>query len=127
MGDPSDAPEFVRGDFNSGCFSWTPVTPEGNRLTSEGYAEQSFPVPTDRVEYLLGAGWLHGEDGEDYRAYIDDTIIPDPNGGDREFQKVILRGSSHAVNAGSIRLMAGLLHRRPWEARQLTRRQTLDV
>merc|ERR1712232_790497 len=113
--DPMDAPEFIPDEHGGGIFSWMPVTNEGTLLASgEEYAEQSFEVPTERLDYMEGAGFLqaHGDD-EDYRAYVQSEVI---NAHGREWRRVVLKGRKESVRLGGLRLMAGVLRRRPWDA-----------
>lgn len=112
--DPADGPEFICDEHGSGNFSWMPLTPEGGLFGQGGYMEQRMPVPADRLEYLTGAGWLQAAKGEDYRAYVDDDAMADDGDG-RAYRLVILRGSHEGVRSGSLRLMAGVLKRRPWD------------
>eukprot|EP00929_Paragymnodinium_shiwhaense_P107763 TRINITY_DN74125_c0_g1_i1.p1 TRINITY_DN74125_c0_g1~~TRINITY_DN74125_c0_g1_i1.p1 ORF type:complete len:260 (+),score=39.80 TRINITY_DN74125_c0_g1_i1:118-897(+) len=111
--DPSDAPEYVADEFGNGQFVWEPLSPEGGMLGPGEYAEQSFPVPEDKIDYLIGAGWLHSDGEEDYRAYVDDSVTESSDG--RRWRNVVLKGSCDGVQAGSMRLMAGVLRRRPWD------------
>mmetsp|Transcript_66615 Transcript_66615/g.124323 ORF Transcript_66615/g.124323 Transcript_66615/m.124323 type:complete len:219 (-) Transcript_66615:22-678(-) len=111
--DPSIDPEFVQDDYGyGGEFVWEPLTPEGGLISQDGYDELSFPVPVDRLEYIQGAGYLEAEEGEDYRAYLSET--PEVRDG-REFVTVVLKGGADSVRSGAERLMAGMLHRRPWD------------
>jgi len=111
--DPTDAPEFIAGPFGEGEWSWEPLTPEGGLLDQdEAYAEMAVHVPSDRLQYMKGAGYFLAQEGEDYRAYIDSEVVTVQ---DRDYQKVTLRGSKDSVGSGGRRLMAGVLHRRPWD------------
>lgn len=110
--DPSDAPEFISDEFGTGEFSWQPVTPEGGLLAPGEYLEEAFPVPSDRIDYLIEGGWLEPQQDEDYRTYVDDDVVKTNN---RNWQTVVLRGSRDSVRVGSLRLMTGLFHRRPWD------------
>lgn len=114
--DPADAPEYVSDEHGNGMFSWEPLTPEGGLLDrDEEFAEKALPVPRDRIDYLLGSGYLQAEEGEDYRAYIDDEVeVLDG----REWQRIVLRGNRNGVEDGMLRLMRGVLRRRPWELEQ---------
>lgn len=110
--DPEDGPEFVADQFGSGHFSWDPVTPEGFVLKPGEYTEEAVPVPADRIHYLQGAGFLAAEGDEDYRAYIDNDVF---SAHGRKWQRIILKGHRLGVRTGMLRLMAGVLRRRPWE------------
>lgn len=114
--DPADAPEFIADEHGEGEFSWEPLTPEGALPgEEEQYLEQVFQVPVDRLDYLMGAGWLEaGQDEalQDYRAYVDDEVIVAHG---REWKRVVLRGERESVDAGGLRLMAGVLRQRPWD------------
>jgi len=110
--DPSDAPEFIADEFGSGVFSWDPLTPEGGLLEPGEYAEQSIPVPEDRLDYLRGAGWLEGKEDEDCRAYVEDETLLAHG---REWRQVTLRGSRDAVQQRAMQVMAGVLRQRPWD------------
>jgi len=111
--DPIDAPEFVPGEFGGGEFSWEPLTPEGGLLdVNEDYDELTLPVPVDRLDYLIGAGYLEAQGDEDYRAYVDDEVTEFDG---REWQNIVLRGKKACVKLGQLRLMEGVTRRRPWE------------
>merc|ERR1712232_358467 len=124
--DPSDAPEYVCDEHGTGSFVWEPLSPEGGLLGPGEYAEHSFPVPEDRVDYLIGGGWLQSDGEEDYRAFVDDAVVESSDG--RRWRNVVLRGSHEGVQAGSMRLMAGVLRRRPWDPPEaLPERESQDA
>jgi len=111
--DPLDAPEFVADEFGSGEFSWEPLTPEGGLVDeSEGYLEESIPVPSDRLGYLRAAGYLTAPPEADCRFYFNDEVFVN---NDREWQYVAVRGNKIDVEQSVLRLMQGIVHRRPWE------------
>jgi len=110
--DPEDAPEFISDEHGTGKFTWEPLTPEGFEMRPSEYTEEAVPVPADRVFYLQGAGFLQADEDEDYRAYIDPEVTVAHG---RKWQRVVLKGHQDGVRAGLVRLMAGVLRRRPWE------------
>ncbi|CAJ1340089.1 unnamed protein product [Effrenium voratum] len=110
--DPFDAPEFIEDEMGGGTFSWMPVTAEGGLLPEGEYDEQSFEVPVDRLEYLQGSGFLQAKESEDYRAYFIGEVT-EVHG--RKWQRVVLKGRRDSVQEGGLRLMEGVLRRRPWD------------